>query len=308
MLLDDVFAVTYYTIKKLYLNNNRLKVFSADYRFQSMFEGIRLDNNNLTEFPTAIYFNVKYADELNFGGNPISALGPYLFSITNRIFYLGFSNCLINSIGSDSFTKLHTLITLDLSQNRIASLNNEYFPELSSLKVLNLSHNEIYFVSKDVFQSLNCLTNLDLLNNRIMEIEDMAFLNLNSLKIMGLDENPLVDLFKNYTFTGLNQIKFMDISNTVIFNIEIVKSIISQIKLRLLRVVLDNIKFYDSIEIALPLNLTEPYSKDFCFYISYLSRNLITLNLKNDDYVEKFVADCRDWSTDFYQATLVDYN
>jgi Leucine-rich repeat (LRR) protein len=96
----------------------------------------------------------------------------------------------------------------------------------------------LLFLQKELFKELQRLTNLDLSNNQILDIEDTAFVSLRNLKIVILDMNLVEDLFKNHTFTGLDNLKRMTISSRVRYSLEVVKSIQSQIELRLVREVL----------------------------------------------------------------------
>jgi hypothetical protein len=303
ILSDDIFPVSCPELRELYLNNNRLRLFSAEYRLGSMLSLIRLDNNNLTVFPTSVYWMVHYLDEFNLSGNGITLLGPVNFKTTNRIYRLFLKNCSINTIAYKTFEKLHTLVEFDLSGNNLTFLEYLIFSDIKSLQVLNLSSNQITFIQKELFASLNRLTHLDLSNNLIQDIEDCAFLNLNSLKMVNLDFNPVIFLFKNHTFTGLFQLKHMIISNRVNFTLEIVKSIKKQIQPRLVRQVL-YMKFYDSIAISFSPNFSEPYKLDMCHYMTYFIRNEIQLNLDTELYVFKFVEDCKYWSTDVYNGIL----
>jgi Leucine-rich repeat (LRR) protein len=304
---DDMFALEYYQMRQLILNNNRLKLFSAAYKLLSLFESIRLDGNHLTDFPSSIHFTVKLSDELNLSGNRIGVLQADYFRTTNRIINLYLRNCSIFEIRDDTFEKVRTLIKLDLSQNDLKSLANSLFlASVKRLQILNLSSNYIDFISKELFQKLNRLTHLDLRNNLIQEIEDGALVNLNSLKLIYLEMNPVVDLFKNDTFTGLIELKHMGVSGCVKFSLGIVRLIKSQIKLRLVREVL-YMTFYDSIELSFPPNFTMPYSTNICYFISYFIRHQILFNLESELFVSKFVNDCKEWSTFVYVQTLDDF-
>jgi Leucine-rich repeat (LRR) protein len=308
VLTDDMFASVYYYLKQLHLNNNRLKVFTAEYKLQSLFESIRLDNNFLTEFPSTIYFAVTFVDELNLSENLIETLKPEFFSVTNRIVNLFLQNCSISLIENDSFKKMHMLILLDLSYNNLEFLNDTFFDELGSLRILDISSNKFVYIQTRLFKALNRLTHLNMSNNQIQFIEDTSFVNLHSLMIIKLNMNPIVDLFTNYTFTGFFQLKLMLFSSNVSFNLQIIQSIINQTHQRMVREVL-NIKFYDSIEISSSPELELEYSPEMCFYISYFIRNQISFNLQSVDgdgyFADKYIDDCQDWSTDYYQTTLV---
>jgi hypothetical protein len=298
-----MFAVTCYNLKQLHLNNNRLKIFNAEYRFLSSFDSIRLDYNNLHDFPTSIYYTVMSFNDLNFSGNPIGTLEPLFFYATNRIFNLYFKNCSIFLIKNDTFVKLHILITLDLSYNNLYYLEKNCFCELESLEILNLSYNSMVFIHSELFKESYRLKNLDLSNNELRDIEDTAFVNLASLKIINLDMNPIIEPFNNYTFMGLSQLKHMTVSIRVNFTLEIVQSIRYQIKQRLVRQVLF-MMFYDSIEISFPPNFSDPYSTEICYYVSYLIRNQIGLNLVDELYVQKYIHDCKAWSFYIYNNKL----
>jgi Leucine-rich repeat (LRR) protein len=304
-LTDDVFTVAYYNLAYFYLNDNKLNKFSAIYRLLSVFDSIRLDNNNLTEFPASIYFTVMDVNSLSLSGNPIGILKPAFFFVTNRILDLYLKNCSIYLIESGTFKKVHTLLTLDLSYNQIKSLDKNIFSELESVINLDLSYNQIVHIQKELFEHLTNLKVLVLQKNQLNDIEANAFVNLESLKIFKMHDNPIVDLIKDDTFVGLSQLKFMAISNFTNLTFGIVQSVKNQIKLRIMRQVL-NISFYDSINIAILPNHETNYTTEMCFYISYLIKNQISFNLDflDDSYIYKYIDDCRGWSTDYYQATL----
>ena len=302
-LTNDVFPVAFCYLKQFILNDNKLSTFSGEYRFLSKFELIRLDNNNLTRFPKAIYLTVNYVDDLNLSGNRISRLTPSFFSQTNRIAYLYFRNCSINIIESESFKKLHILIILDLSVNNLINLESYVLSDLRRLQIINIGSNQISFIQNELFQGLKRLTNVYLNNNLIYDVDNMAFMDLFNLKIINLDLNPVVNLFKDHTFIGLIQLKHMYVSNLVNLSLEIVQSIRRQIKTRLVREVL-HMKFYDSIEINFPPNYDKVYTPHDCYYITYLIRNKISLNLENETCVTKYVFNCKDWSTYMYNEKL----
>ena len=229
----------------------------------------------------------------------IETFSPSLFYATNRIFNFYLKNYSIYIIENSAFAKLHTVIVLDLSYNELEALERDTFTDLKSIKILNLSFNKIKAIQKELFQDLQLLMDLDLRDNEIQDIEDTALVNLQSLKIINLVMNPIIHLFKNHTFTGLSSLKHMDLSETVNFTLESVQSIKKQIKTRLVREVL-YMKFYDSIEITFTPNYDERYMPNVCYYITYLIRNQISLNLEDELLVGKFTTDCKDWSTYVY--------
>jgi Leucine-rich repeat (LRR) protein len=304
-LTDDVFAVVYYDLTHFLLNDNRLNTLSADYRLLSAFEFIRIDNNNLTEFPTSIYFTVMNINDFDLSGNPIGILKQDFFFVTNRILNLYLMNCSIHSIEGGTFQKVHTLLTLDLSNNQLKTLDKDSFSELESVKRLNLSFNQLFYIEKELFEELNNLEVLELENNQIKNVDHSAFVNLKTLKIFNMHMNPIVDLIKNDTFIGLTQLKFISLPLSINLSYHIVQSIKNQIKLRIVSQVL-NIFFYDSINIAIVPNYETNYTEEMCFYISYLTRNQIGFNQddRGDTYRIKYINDCRSWSTDYYQSTL----
>jgi Leucine-rich repeat (LRR) protein len=304
-LTDDVFAVVYYNLVHFHLNDNTLNTFSAEYRLLSLFYSIRLNNNNLAEFPTSIYFTVLNINDFDLSGNPIGILKPAFFLVTNRIFNLYLRNCSIHSIEGGTFQKVHTLLTLDLSYNQLKMLDKDIFCELEGVRRLDLSSNQVVFIQKELFEELNKLEVLVLENNQIQDIQTNAFVNLISLKMFLMHLNPIVDLIKNDTLVGLSRLKYMTVSNSINITFGIIQFIKDQIKLRVVRQVLD-ITFYDSINIAIVPNCETNYTNEMCFYISFLIRNQISFNLVDfdDSYRIKFIADCRSWSTDYYQATL----
>jgi hypothetical protein len=204
-----------------------------------------------------------------------------------------------------TFKKLHTLEILSLTLNNLKSIENGIICDLKSLVALDLSSNQIVFIQKELLQKLSRLLYLNLCDNLIQDLDDTAFTSLTSLKFVNLRINPVVHLFKNQTFAGLSQLKWVGISDRVYLDVEIIRLIKNQMTPRLVHEWLD-MTFYDSIEITYTPNFTTPYTSNICYYIGYLIRNQILFNLEDDLFVEKFITDCKDWSTLVYRVKLQD--
>ncbi|CAK9809701.1 Immunoglobulin superfamily member 10 [Anthophora plagiata] len=131
---------------------------------------------------------------------------------------------------------------LDLSDNVIISLTNVELmnAELTELKYLNLSKNAISDISLKAFDGLTNLRVLDLSRNRLHYLSDETFERNNNLRILKLSYNNFkshvpklrsiwltelrldscqINYLPSDTFNGLPQIRYLDLSNNVMIQI-----------------------------------------------------------------------------------------
>lgn len=108
------------------------------------------------------------------------------------------------------------LTFLDMSHNGISKIEKGSFQSLSRLEQLLLVDNNIRHLTKDTFQGLKSLKKLQLtralVKSQSLIIDDFSFQSLSSLESLILQRTGVQEITE-HTFTGLTNLKELDISN-----------------------------------------------------------------------------------------------
>jgi Leucine-rich repeat (LRR) protein len=283
-------------LRTILLNNNKILkqiAFFFDYPHSYV---INLAGSNLTEIPLVIRNNILQIEELDFSSNCLKSIQISFFKMTNLIFFLSFRNNSIEEVQDSSFGVLRMLITLDLSSNFISNITNRTFSRLHNLEILSLSSNIIEMLDGSIFDELYYLEKLDLRSNKIKFIHGDVFKYTHFLTAILFDGNPIEVFFKNETLKGLVSLKYLELPTSVVFNFETCLIIKNTLQIKRIKEVL-GWTYFGSIDFLAVDSIKDfpAYSDNQCFFILYLSRNNLKLNLFNDELVAKFVNDCQDW-------------
>ena len=267
------------------LKNNNIVFYDIGYY---IYNSIDISFNNLNEMPIVLKENSIVALDLNLNSNKINQIQSDYFLNLRFIFKLSINENQLSFINETSFKSLTSLKHLDLSINNLTFLQEKIFNGLYNLEYLNLSFNKLRLIQKNTFIDLINLNNLDLSNNLISSIEENSFLSLNSLNILYLNSNSINNLIMNRnSINGLNDLKFFYIPKDTIFNFEIMRILSNYSSLIQVKQVL-HMRFYESKSIInLPIK-NEAYNRYDCFYINYLLRKNIQLNLDSENNVAKY--------------------
>ncbi|NXT58249.1 TLR3 protein, partial [Pluvianellus socialis] len=190
---EDFSFLSNASLNSLDLSSNPLKEFHAGclHAIGNLF-GLKLDNVELGENRTK-----KLCTELS----------------NTAIQNLSLSHVKLSSIGKSTFRGLKgtNLTILNLSLNSLSAIEDDSFQWLSSLQYLDLKHNNFH-VSSRLFHGLSNLKHLNLINSLNGKIEDFCFRWLYHLEYLIMDNNNFPGIAAN-TFTGLNNLKYLSLSN-----------------------------------------------------------------------------------------------
>lgn len=123
------------------------------------------------------------------------------------------------TLTNTTFKGLQTtnLTSLDLSNNGMGKIEKGSFQWLPRLETLSLMDNNIKHLTKDTFQGLQSLKQLQLTKALVKshsptpKIDDFSFQPLSSLESLIL-QKTVVQEIQEHTFTGLNNLKELDLS------------------------------------------------------------------------------------------------
>eukprot|EP00057_Strongylocentrotus_purpuratus_P015651 XP_011670125.1 PREDICTED: slit homolog 3 protein-like [Strongylocentrotus purpuratus] len=125
---------------------------------------------------------------LDFSGNKVNALYPFVFS---------------------NLTLLDQLV---LSYNKIATIEPNFFDGMQALKVLKIDYNGVRSINTGKHTWTINLTELYLSGNLLTVISKFAFLGLQNLTLLDLSYNKRLSIIRLSSFTGLNNIHTVDLS------------------------------------------------------------------------------------------------
>jgi Leucine-rich repeat (LRR) protein len=284
-----------YKVANIFLNDNF--IYKCEVFFDNPKIGfINLAGNNLTEVPNVIINDVELIDGLDFSRNSLTVIRNSYFKTTNSMYKLFLNINLIKTIEESAFSNMKLLFLLDLSFNQLSNLSVITFNGLYNLRLLNLSNNNIEFLQNGLFYQLYYLKTLDLGNNSIRFVEEDCFRQNRFLSEMFFYFNPLKKFFQNNTLKGLVSLQYLQVPSTVELNYETLQTIKNTARREFVKQNL-NISYYDSTDIeTVDLYTSDAevlsYTENQCFQIIFLSRNLVSLNLGDSVYLNKFVSDC----------------
>jgi Leucine-rich repeat (LRR) protein len=263
---------------------------------------VNLSGNNLTEIPEQIRLIVQQIDEFDLSRNRIRRVRRAFFETTVTIFSLSMAYNCIESIEMSAFSTLNPLLRLNLSQNNITSVQESTFAKLVNLELLDLSHNSIRFISNLAFRDLIFLITIDLSHNLLTNIDRASF-SSDYLKIFYLHENPIRNLFETNSLRELASVKYFYTPSNVSLSLTKCENIKSRLKAT--RLNFSRAFYFDSVNIVVVPSdyntyINAPYSSEKCFYILFLLKSNIQMNMHYEWHVEKFIRDCSLWAREIF--------
>nr|XP_012233845.1 PREDICTED: protein toll-like [Linepithema humile] len=231
-------------LKKLYLNNNNLKVIEPG-TFDQLENLIYLSlcNNHLTELQPEIFDRLKNLKYLNLCSNYLTELQPGIFDqlVTLKALDLN-SNHLVN-LTDGIFAKLENLEEVALCKNNFTTLPRNllqtntklnkvrlsksrqnlilpegFFSNLKELKELMLEKNGLITLPEDLFRNSYSLKTIKLNNNYLHSLPENIFQDLTNLTELELNSNNLQNLSDNI-FQSTNQLEILNLSDNNITSI-----------------------------------------------------------------------------------------
>ncbi|XP_030850363.1 insulin-like growth factor-binding protein complex acid labile subunit [Strongylocentrotus purpuratus] len=174
---------------------------------------------------------------LSLAPNKISSIADFTFWGLNRTNVLDLRFNRISVISNRSFCGLDQMMELDLSLNRLASLTSGTFSCNKMLQRIKLAFNNIASFSTDILSGLPSLSYLDLTHNKLgdvvsndsMIIPSLEYLDLSynefklinkfflrgltNLKLLNVSQNEIRDQYSDYTFTKLEYLTELYLTN-----------------------------------------------------------------------------------------------
>lgn len=201
------------SIKRLIIQNNKIKTIDSSMQFYSELQFLDLSNNQLLSIPARSFQYQKNLKELNLNKNKIGSIGNGTFVGLSSLTALNLGDNFLSDLGASIFAMLPKLEELNLSKNRIDRIDPLAFMGLNNLRVLHLNDNSLSKVPSDSFQSINSLAELYLGINAFVTIENGAFEQLNGLSLLDLKGAGLENI-SSETFRGLETtLRTLDISD-----------------------------------------------------------------------------------------------
>ncbi|NXC92629.1 TLR3 protein, partial [Certhia familiaris] len=206
-------------LNELILGSNQItELKKEDFSFLSntSLKSLDLSSNPLKTFHVGCFHTIGnlfglILNNVELGENHTKKLCTELSNTAIR--NLSLSHVKLSYIGKSTFQGLQgtNLTILNLSQNSLSVIENDSFQWLSSLQYLNLKLNNIH-VSSRLFYGLSSLKYLNLKNSLSGKIEDFSLHWLYHLEYLIMDNNNFPGITVNM-FTGLNNLKYLSLSN-----------------------------------------------------------------------------------------------
>ncbi|XP_014801009.1 PREDICTED: toll-like receptor 3 [Calidris pugnax] len=206
-------------LRELMLNGNQItELKKEDFSFLSntSLNNLDLSSNPLEEFHVGCLQAIGNLfgltlNNVELGENRTKQLCTELSN--TAIQNLSLSRVKLSHISVSTFQGLQgtNLTILNLSQNSLSSIEDRSFQWLSNLQYLNLKNTNIH-LSSHLFYGLSSLKHLTLINSVTGKVEDFSFRWLDKLEYLIMDNSNFPGITAN-TFTGLNNLKYLSLSN-----------------------------------------------------------------------------------------------
>ncbi|SPQ93816.1 unnamed protein product (mitochondrion) [Plasmodiophora brassicae] len=170
-------------------------------RFSSLQE-LNLGGNQISAISRGAFDGLALLRVLNLSGNQLGAIADGTFAGMPSLHALLLGDNQISTIAENAFDGLPSLQQLDLSGNQLRSVVDVCFAPLVSLQYLYLNGNRISAIGKGAFATLSSLQSLILYDNVISTIADGAFDGLLSVHRLCLSGNQISAISKG-TFATL---------------------------------------------------------------------------------------------------------
>lgn len=201
------------SIKRLIIQNNKIKTIDSSVQFYSELVFLDLSYNHLLVIPPRTFQYQKKLKELHLNHNKIGSISNETFIGLSMLTSLNLGDNFLDELSDAVFATLPKLEELNLSKNRINSIDPKAFNGLSNLRVLYLNDNSLSSVPSKALASLNVLAELYLGINAFTSIENDAFEQLNGLSLLDLKGAALMNM-SSETFRGLEKsLRKLDISD-----------------------------------------------------------------------------------------------
>ncbi|XP_041104974.1 TLR4 interactor with leucine rich repeats [Polyodon spathula] len=168
-------------------------------------------NRGLRTMPKATIQNPEEILIYSLGGNFISNISAFDFTLFSQLIRLDLQYNQIQSIHPKTFEKLYRLEELYLGNNLIPNISSGTLISLKKLRILYVNSNEIKRLTEDSFANLDSLIKLRLDSNSIEFLQDALFNGLANLLYLQLESNKIRYIHK-HAFANLGKLRFLNLS------------------------------------------------------------------------------------------------
>lgn len=210
----DVLPITLNpSIKRLIIQNNKIRTIDSSLIFYAGLEFLDLSSNHLLTIPANTFHNQDKLQELHLNRNKIGTFTNQTFSGLTTLTSLNLRENLFTTLSAYTFSTLIKLEELNLGKNQIASIDANAFNGLKNLRVLYLDDNTLTMVPSQPFAEVPALAELHLGLNSFAAIEADAFEQLRGLSLLDLNGAGVVNVSVD-AFRGLeNSLRKLDLSD-----------------------------------------------------------------------------------------------
>lgn len=201
------------SIKRLIIQNNKIRTIDSSIQFYAELEFLDLSSNHLLTIPAKTFHFQKKLQELHLNCNKIGAFTNQTFEGLTTLTSLNLRENLFTTLNAFAFSILTKLEELNLGKNQIASIDANAFNGLINLRVLYLDDNTLKMVPSHAFAEVPALAELHLGLNSFTTIDANAFEQLRGLSLVDLNGAGVVNV-SNEAFHGLeNSLRKLDLSD-----------------------------------------------------------------------------------------------
>lgn len=201
------------SIKRLIIQNNKIRTIDSSIQFYAQLEFLDLSSNHLLTIPANTFLFQKKLQELHLNRNKIGSFTNQTFIGLATLTSLNLRENLFTNLSAFAFSTLAKLEELNLGKNQIASIDANAFHGLKNLRVLYLDDNLLTMVPSLTFAEVPALAELHLGLNSLPTIEAVAFEQLRGLSLLDLNGAGVMNVSTG-AFHGMeNSLRRLDLSD-----------------------------------------------------------------------------------------------
>ncbi|GJQ84561.1 GPRGPH [Trypoxylus dichotomus] len=198
--IEELLGGVFYNMtrmKKLYMDNNKLKLFPSNlFESTNQLEVLILAYNQIANIDLNAFEHLSGLTELDLSYNKLTDLNRRILEPLTNLSELLLRGNLLKSVRLHFFPGIPLLI-LSLMENQIDEVEVGSFAMLPTLLHLFLSYNKIKILRNNTFQNLSNLLSLTLNDNKLTKIDSGVFLDVTTLKSLNFERNPFSTLDRN---------------------------------------------------------------------------------------------------------------
>lgn len=183
------------SVARLHLGNIGLtELGSESFRSVPTVKKLFLNNNRLAILPVGVFTPLAEVHLLNLSLNSIRVLHPNLFDGLRSLKHLTLDENKIHVLSNGVFNGLGSLEKLDLTNNQITTLHRNVLLPLVNLEVIKLRHNRITEIMPGAMNGMVYMINIDIAFNYITHLSKGALKGLTRLEWLTLQNNNIIGI------------------------------------------------------------------------------------------------------------------